>query len=440
MIAITAPASKSVSHRMIIGAAMAAGDSTVSGVLESEDLARTIGIFNECGAKIYRQEAGVYTVTGCCGTPAGGMDKPVSCDVHESGTTCRLLTGVLAAGLGKFRIHGAPRMHERPIKELANALSSLKVEITYEGTEGCPPVVLDTDGLKGSEVSISLEESSQYLSGLLLAAPSTRGLTINLVGNKAVSWPYVGLTLDAMELFGITFRVETLEGSEWVEKDWRTFETAVPNKTRFIVKPGMYRNGHYTVEGDWSNASYFLAAGTLGTEPVHIANLRENSLQGDKAMFTILQQMGATLELKDNGVTVHPSKLKGIDVDMGNCPDLVPTVVALAAYAEGETTIRNVAHLRIKECDRLAAPAAELRKAGVETKVTEDGIIIRPNRKNIAAPAGTVFKTYNDHRMAMSLALLQFALGDIEFDNKACVAKSFPTFWEEWEKVSPCRR
>jgi 3-phosphoshikimate 1-carboxyvinyltransferase len=173
---------------------------------------------------------------------------------------------------------------------------------------------------------------------------------------------------------------------------------------------------------------------------VHIANLRKDSLQGDKAMFTILQQMGAKLEWKDNGVTVHPSKLKGVDVDMGNCPDLVPTVAALAAYAEGETTIRNVAHLRIKECDRLAGPAAELGKAGIETEVTEDGITIRPNRKNIAAPAGTVFSTYNDHRMAMSLALLQFTLGDIEFDNKACVAKSFPTFWEEWEKVSPCRR
>ncbi|MEZ0574600.1 3-phosphoshikimate 1-carboxyvinyltransferase [Halodesulfovibrio aestuarii] len=440
MIAITAPASKSVSHRMIIGAAMAAGESIVSGVLESEDLARTIGIFNDCGARIYRQEAGVYSVTGCCGTPAGGIDEPVSCDVHESGTTCRLLTAVLAAGLGKFRIHGAPRMHERPIKELANALSSLTVNVTYEGAEGCPPVVLDTDGLKGSEVSISLEESSQYLSGLLLAAPSTRGLTINLVGNKAVSWPYVGLTLDAMEQFGITFSVEMLEDSEWIEKDWRTFETAVPNKTRFIVKPGMYRNGSYTVEGDWSNASYFLAAGTLGTEPVRIANLHANSLQGDKAMFTILQQMGATLEINDKNVIVHPSKLKGIDVDMGNCPDLVPTVAALAAYAEGSTTIRNVAHLRIKECDRLAAPATELRKAGIDTEVTEDGIIIRPDRKAITAPEGTVFKTYNDHRMAMSLSLLQFALGDIGLDNKACVSKSFPTFWEEWEKVSPCRR
>lgn len=440
MIAITAPASKSVSHRMIIGAAMAAGESTVSGVLESEDLARTIGIFNDCGAKIYRKGAGEYTVSGCCGTPAGGMSEPVSCDVHESGTTCRLLTAVLAAGLGRFRIHGAPRMHERPIKELGDALQTLSVDVSYEGIEGCPPVVLDTDGLKGSEVSISLEESSQYLSGLLLAAPSTRGLTINLVGKKAVSWPYVGLTLDAMEQFGITFTVEMLEGSEWIKKDWRTFETAIPEKTRFVVKPGMYRHGSYTVEGDWSNASYFLAAGTLGTEPVHIANLRPNSLQGDKAMFTILQQMGATIELQDNGVTVHPSQLKGIDVDMGNCPDLVPTVAALAAYAEGETVIRNVAHLRIKECDRLAAPAAELRKAGVDTEVTEDGIIVRPDRAAMNAPAGTIFNTYNDHRMAMSLSLLQFALGDIEFDNKACVAKSFPAFWEEWEKVSPCRR
>ena len=440
MIAINAPASKSVSHRMIIGAAMAAGDSIVHGVLESDDLARTIRIFNDCGAKIYRKEAGVYKVSGCCGTPAGGMTEPVSCDVHESGTTCRLLTGVLAAGLGKFRIHGAPRIHERPIGELANALSSLTVNITYEGKEGCPPLVLDTDGLKGSEVSISLEESSQYLSGLLLAAPSTRGLTINLVGNKAVSWPYVGLTLDAMELFGLDFSVEMLENNKWVEKDWRKFTTAVPNKTRFIVKPGMYRNGDYTVEGDWSNASYFLAAGTLGKEPLHIANLRADSLQGDKAMLDILKQMGANIEVEDNGITVHPSQLKGVEVDMSNCPDIAPTVATLAAFAEGETTIRNVAHLRIKECDRLAAPAAELKKAGVDIEETEDGLRIRPNKNSIAAPKGTVFKTYNDHRIAMSLSLLQFAIGEMEFDNKACVGKSFPNFWEEWDKVSPCRR
>jgi len=424
---------------MIIGAAMAAGESTVSGVLESEDLARTIGILNACGAKITRKEAGVYSVYGFCGTPAGGSVEPVSCDVHESVTTCRLLTAVLAAGLGKFRIHGAPRMHERPIKELANALTSLTVDVTYEGAEGCPPVVLDTDGLKGSEVSISLEESSQYLSGLLLAAPSTRGLTINLVGNKAVSWPYVGLTLDAMEQFDIEFKVEMLEDSGWVEKNWRTFTTAVPNKTRFIVKPSMYQSGNYTVEGDWSNASYFLAAGTLGEEPVHIANLRADSLQGDKELVAILQQMGATLEIKEGGITVYPSQLKGVDVDMGNCPDIVPTVATLAAYAEGTTTIRNVTHLRIKECDRLASPAAELKKAGITSEVT-DGIIIHPDRNAIKTPEGTIFNTYNDHRMAMSLSLLEFALGEIEFNDKTCVAKSFPTFWNVWENVSPCRR
>ena len=440
MIAITAPASKSVSHRMIIGAAMAAGESTVHGVLESEDLSRTIGIFNDCGAKLYRKEAGVYSVTGCCGTPAGGAIEPVSCDVHESGTTCRLLTGVLAAGLGKFRIHGAPRMHERPIKELADALESLGVAVQYEAAAGCPPIVLNTDGLKGDSVSISLEESSQYLSGLLMAAPSTRGLTINLVGNKAVSWPYVGLTLDALEQFGVPFTVEMLTGDTWETVDWRTLTTAVPNKTRFTVKPAMYRNGEYTVEGDWSNASYFLAAGTIGNEPVQITNLRADSLQGDKAMLEILQQMGATIDVEPTCVTVHPSSLKGVDVDMGHCPDLVPTVAALAAFAEGETIIRNVAHLRIKECDRLAVPAAELGKAGIDVTVTEDGLIIRPNRSAIAAPEGTVFSTHNDHRIAMSLSLLEFALGEMQFDNKACVAKSFPAFWEEWGNISPCRR
>ncbi|MDE7064604.1 MAG: 3-phosphoshikimate 1-carboxyvinyltransferase, partial [Desulfovibrionaceae bacterium] len=191
MLTIQAPPSKSVSHRMMMGAALAAGDSVVRNVLESKDLERTMAVLRAAGARITAQGAGEYAVRGMAGRPRGGAlpdGAPLSCDVHESGTTCRLLTGVLAAGEGRFRIHGAPRMHERPIGELTAALEHLGVRTYFEERSGCPPLVLETSGLEGGEVRIGLDESSQYLSGLLLAAPLSRnGLRIVVGGTKVVS-------------------------------------------------------------------------------------------------------------------------------------------------------------------------------------------------------------------------------------------------------------
>ena len=206
-VVVTAPPSKSLSHRALIGAALAAGESTVEHVLESRDLTCTADILRAVGAHIERCAPGSYRVRGVAGTPAGGFDAPVSCDVHESGTTCRLLTAVLAAGMGRFRIHGAPRMHERPIGELTDALASLGVQIAFEARAGFPPLVIDAAGMRGGEVSIGMDESSQYLSGLLLAAPLTQGMTVNVAGKSVVSWPYVGLTLQTLEDFGIDFTV-----------------------------------------------------------------------------------------------------------------------------------------------------------------------------------------------------------------------------------------
>ncbi|HEU6437321.1 MAG TPA: 3-phosphoshikimate 1-carboxyvinyltransferase [Nitratidesulfovibrio sp.] len=439
---VAAPPSKSVSHRMLIGAALAAGDSVVEHVLESRDIERTADILRAAGARIERQGDGKFAVSGVAGTPAGGFDAPVSCDVHESGTTCRLLTAVLAAGKGMFRIHGAPRMHERPIGELVDVLRGRGVRVTYEGREGCPPLLIDSDGMSGGATAIGLGESSQYLSGLLLAAPLTSGLTIEVSGDKVVSWPYVALTLQALEDFGIGFRVETRETprGKWQADDWRTLREVRPGLVRFVVSPGVYRAGNYRVEGDWSNASYFLAAGAVGPRPVRVAGLRVDSLQGDRAMLDILGRMGARFERADNGVVVAPSSLTGVEVDMGHCPDLVPTVAATAAFAQGVTTIRNVAHLRIKECDRLSAPAAELRKAGVRVEELDDGLIVHGSLRS-GGPAPVIdekvmpFLSYGDHRMAMSLALLGFAGVQVALDDPACVAKSFPHFWNEWEKV-----
>ena len=439
MITLQAPASKSVSHRTLIAAALAHGDSLVRHALSSADLERTRDILHTAGAVLEDLGGGSWRVRGMKRGPEGGTNEAADCNVGESGTTCRLLTAVLAAGRGSFRIHGAERMHERPIGALTGALEHLGARVHFEEKKGFPPFVLETHGLAGGEVAMSVDESSQYLSGLLLAAPFCPSpLCISLTGNKVVSWPYVGLTLQIMEDFGIAFTVEERSGGGWARAAWSDGTEARPGKLRITVQPGSYRCGEHTVEGDWSGASYLLAAGAVGRNPVLVTDLRADSLQGDRAMLDILRAMGASVEIRDSGILVSPSKLSGIEVDMGACPDLVPTVAMTAAFAEGETRITNVAHLRIKECDRLSACAAELSRIGVKVEEGPDFLAVHgtaPEGPVIAE--GTVFATYNDHRIAMAVSLLGLARKQkVIVDDPSVVRKSFPEFWNVWSALA----
>lgn len=442
IITVQAPASKSLSHRTLIAASLADGESVISGLLDSDDITRTRGCLTACSARFEETSGGALRVTGTENGPRGanpdGKDKdaePHEMYMHESGTTCRLMTGVAAAGKGAFRVHGAPRMHERPMKELCDALSSLGVKFAFEGEKGFLPFVMDTRGFKSKSVDITLEESSQYLSGLLLGAPmSETPTTINVTGQKAVSWPYVALSLQIMEDFKARFRVETLQDGKWTEAPWRSIRQANPGELRFHVEPGGYEPANYRVEGDWSNSSYFLAAGAVGKRPVKVMGVRADSLQGDRAIIDILAQMGAGLNVTpDKGITIYPRKLRGVTVDMGKCPDLVPTVAVVAAHAVSPTIIRNVAHLRIKECDRLQACAEQISKTGCTVEQFDDGIKITPS----PLPQGTSidFETYGDHRVPMSMSIFQLAGITPVFDNPKCVGKSFPGFFDEWEKV-----
>jgi len=437
---IQAPASKSLSHRALICAALADGESRLSGVLESQDTARTMGCLSAMGAGFVRLGAGEFLVRGMSGGPVGKASlgkadaNAADLNVGESGTTCRLLAGVAAAGRGRFRIHGEGRMHERPLGEPARAMAPLGVAFHFEEKPGYPPVVVETTGLPGGEIAVSLEESSQYLSGVLLAAPLARGpLTIGIGGSKAVSWPYVSLTLQAMADFGAPAVVEVHADGVFAPVDYALVKRAEPGKLRFQVSPGHYQPRTLRVEGDWSNASYFLAAGAVGKAPVRVSGLRSDSLQGDRAILDILCAMGAQVAWDEEGVRVAPSALRGVTVDMGACPDLVPTVAVAACFASGPTTITNVAHLRIKESDRLAALASELAKTGCRVETLADGLVVTPVR----LPSGgrIAFRSYADHRLVMAPAL--FALAGIEtvFDNPGCVAKSFPGFWESFAPV-----
>jgi 3-phosphoshikimate 1-carboxyvinyltransferase len=453
IVSVAAPASKSASHRYLVGAALAPGVSRVRNTLESRDLERTRAILRAAGATVNALPDG-WEVSGMT-IPRGGDEAggALSCDVHESGTTCRLLTAVLAAGKGFFHIHGAGRMHERPIGELVHALVRLGAEVRFERKPDCPPLILHARGLDparcGGSLRIGMNVSSQYFSGLLLAGPlAAAPLTLEVAGDRAVSWPYVGLTLQCLEDFGIDVRVETRSDvhSAWrrnTVQGCRAVAAVRPGCLRVTVRPSKYRAGDYLVEGDWSGASYLLAAGALGRGPVRVEGLREDSPQGDRIFLDILRSMGARVETGPGAVTVFPSGLRAVDVDMGSCPDLVPTVAVLAAFAKGASRLYNAAHLRVKESDRIAAPAAELRKAGIVVEEKADGLVVRgvyPDRPRLAGDA--VFSAHNDHRIAMSLALLGLGRPDgaldmeARLDDPSVVAKSFPQFWDIWRQIA----
>ena len=436
-----APPSKSISHRLLMAAALAAGESRLDNILESKDTERTMAVLTACGAEIERSGPGAFIVRGVAGQPRGSADHalPVLCDMHESGTSCRLLTAILAAGRGAFKIFGAPRLHERPMAGLTAVLQQLGAEFTWLGRPAYPPFVLQSTGLRGTEVVVPGEESSQYASGLLLAAPlMANGLTLRFAGHTVNSWPYLLLTLHIMETCGITFALESHVDGAWQSVDWRALRHIDPLSSRIRVAPGAYRAGSYLGEGDWSSASYLLAAGALGPRPVTLRGLLRDSLQGDKVIADILGDMGAQLKWSEQGLTVAPPPqgrpLRGISVNLGACPDLTPTVAVLAALAEGPTHIFGAAHLRLKESDRISAPAGELRKIGCVITEQPDGMLITPPPKP-RLPAGTIFSTHNDHRLAMSLTLLTRRGLSVNLDNPACVDKSFPDFFRIWEQL-----
>ncbi|MBR4741429.1 MAG: 3-phosphoshikimate 1-carboxyvinyltransferase, partial [Desulfovibrio sp.] len=372
--------------------------------------------------------------------------------VQDSGTTCRLMTAIFAAGKGLFRISGSGRMHKRPIGDLCNALTRLGAGIAYTEDKGCPPFLLQANGLdpdlvKG-ELSIGMDASSQYFSGLLMAAPlSKKELVLELGGQKAISWPYIGLTLQCLNDFGIPFTVETRSDATAAWKSleagrFRDIAMVVPGCLRISVQPGTYNAGCFEIEGDWSGASYFLAAGALGKKPVCVRGLREDSLQGDRLLLDILSKMGGAFESETNAVTVYPSSLHGVDLDMGSVPDLVPTVAVLASFAQGSTRIHNVAHLKLKESDRIKTTAQELRKFGVIIDMLSDGLLITGQGDHVKfnmVQSEQTLHCHNDHRLAMALAIIDMVIPEAHvyehMDDPNCVTKSFPTFWELWKHV-----
>ena len=398
---INVPGSKSLTHRALIVAALAEGESLLKNLLLAEDTLLTISALKQMGIKIetLNNTAKIYGKNGKISSPK----NPIY--LGNSGTSMRLLTAICALGKGQFILTGNERMQQRPIQPLIDALKIWKVDAYTEKDNGCPPVIIKADGIKGGKTQIDASISSQFVSGLLLAAPYAENDCIIEVKGRLSSRPYVDLTLKVMKDFGI--QVEN--------KDYQYF----------FVPKGNYKAKDYIIEGDCSTASYFWAAAAILKGEVTVSPINADSAQADIGFVWILEKMGCKVEIKENGIKVIGKDLKGISVDMNNMPDVVPTLAVVAAFAKGVTEIKNVAHLRYKECDRLHALANELKKIGINVEEKKGGLIIEGGK-----PHGTIIETYNDHRIAMSFAIAGLKVPGIEIINPDCVKKSFPGFWE----------
>ena len=407
---IRLPGSKSITHRALLIAALGGGVSRIDNPLQADDTFLTAQALEKLGAGIRWDDDGTVTVT----PPAARWKSPESpIMLGNSGTSMRLLPGVASAGEGRFVFDGTGRLRERPIGPLLDALAQLGVRFKYLGKEGFPPFEIESGGLDGGDVFIDASSSSQFLSSILLAAPLARSNVRVQWGKEIASFPYVGITLEMMRRAGIQF--------EWLGGDRVE-----------ITAPGSYQSGQYPVEGDCSSASYFWAAAAITGGEVFTVPVAPCPLQGDCGFLGVLEKMGCRVERGDGGARVFgPERLMAVDLDMNEMPDMVPTLAVAAAFAEGVTRIRNVAHLRIKESDRLSAVASELLKLGTKVREYPDGLEIEggPIR-------GCALQTYDDHRIAMAFALTGLRTPGVEIHGAETVAKSFPNFWEKFKLLS----
>lgn len=406
---IRPPGSKSITNRALVCAALADGVSTLTGALDSEDTRVMIDGLGRLGIEVESHEAGTRLVVHGAGGEIPALEADLLC--ANSGTTIRFLTALATLGHGSFRLDGVERMRQRPIGDLLDALNQLGTHAASENGDNCPPVVVHANGLPGGTAKIRGDISSQYLSGVLMAAPEARSAVELVIDGPLVSQPYVRMTLEVMKSFGVD--VETAER-------FQQFQIAAPQR---------YRTCEYAIEPDASAASYFWAAAAICRGEVTVEGLTANSLQGDVAFVECLERMGCEVRRDAAGISVVGRELRGIDVAMNAISDTVQTLAVVAIFADGPTRIRQVAHIRHKETDRIGAVATELRKVGVDVREHDDGLTIDPsNSKQLTA---ATIETYHDHRMAMSFALAGLRIPGVRITNPSCVEKTYPRFFED---------
>ena len=407
------PGSKSISNRVLLLSALSTGSTEVAGLLDADDTKVMLTALRTLGIAVQAEDS-LVKIKG-----AGGPFPVKKADLFlgNAGTAFRPLTAALALSNGEYRLSGVPRMHERPIGDLVDGLRGLGARIDYLGKEGFPPLAV-----RPAEISVERpanvrgDVSSQFLTALLMALPlARRRCTVNVQG-ELISKPYVEITLSLMRRFGVE-----------VQRDgWSSLR--LPGE--FYASPGKIY-----VEGDASSASYFLAAGALGGGPVRVEGVGRASIQGDVRFAEVLERMGATVSLFDNAIEVknESRKIRPIDMDLNHIPDAAMTAAVLALFAEGPSTLRNIGSWRVKETDRIAAMAAELRKLGAGVEEGPDFLRIVPAGK---PKENVLVKTYDDHRVAMSFSLVALGGVPVRIDDPGCVAKTFPGFFDGFRKIA----
>jgi len=404
--AVRLPGSKSISNRVLLLAALAAGDTEVTGLLDAEDTLVMRKALIALGVSFDREK-----VLG-----VGGLFpiKKAELSLGNAGTAFRPLTAALAMCGGEYRLSGAPRMHERPIGDLVESLRAIGARIDYADKAGYPPLVIHPGKVDAEKrVKVKGDVSSQFLSALLMALPlSARTARIDVQG-ELISKPYVEITLNVMRRFGLEVRRD----------GWKSFE----------VQGGTYVSpGRFYVEGDASAASYFLAAGALGGGPVRVEGVGRDSIQGDLRFTEVLERMGAKVSFGPDWIEASGEQpLRAIEMDMNNIPDAAMTAAVLALFSEGPSTIRNIGSWRVKETDRIAAMATELRKLGATVEEGKDFLRVTPGKLK----SGVAIDTYDDHRMAMSFSLVALGGVAVRINDPRCVAKTFPEYFAAFRSV-----
>lgn len=409
---INLPGSKSVSNRALLLAAQAAGTTRLINLLDSDDIRHMLSALRELGIRYQLSDDKTECLVEGQGKPISGF-KDIELFLGNAGTAMRPLTAALCLGDNDIILTGEPRMKERPIGHLTDALRQGGALIDFPENDGYPPLRI-RGGFTGGRISVDGSVSSQFLTALLMAAPPAERDTEITITGELVSKPYIDITLAMMSSFGITV----------VNEDYR----------RFLIKgKQQYQSpGEYLVEGDASSASYFLAAAAIKGGTVRVTGIGRNSLQGDTQFASVLEKMGAKVTFADTWIECTRDTLHGIDMDMNAIPDAAMTIATTALFAEGTTTIRNIYNWRVKETDRLSAMAAELRKVGAQVEEGPDYIQVTPPAKLQHAE----IETYNDHRIAMCFSLVALSDTPVTILDPGCTAKTFPGYFSELAALS----
>lgn len=399
---IRIPGSKSLTNRALLIASLAKGESKLTGLLHSDDTHYMIQICKSLGIHCEVDDDTVF-INGCNGYLAPCSEELY---VGNAGTAARFLTAMLPLGKGTYLLNGNERMQQRPISDLITTLNSLGVEVKDINNTGCPPVQITGGGLNGGDLSIPGDKSSQYVSAIMMAAPYAAKDTKIHISGELVSRTYVEMTQRIMTDFGADC---TWQG----EQDLR-------------ISPQKYVGRNYEIEGDASSASYFFGMAAITGGKIKVKGLTKNSSQGDIGLLGILEKMGCQVSWNKDQVCIQGNDLSAVDVDMNTMSDVAPTLAVISLFAKGTSYIRNVGNMRIKECDRISAVVAELRKLGASVEEWEDGLSIQGNCKL----QGAELETYDDHRMAMSFSLAGLKVPEVTILDPGCVSKTFPRFYD----------